>query len=82
MNVRNLIRTPATSGEIYLIYPGNPWADPGIGQPVDGPRKKWKADLLAVETILHFLCKTGKFTTQVRTDEKSEAKLEQGQRGS
>jgi hypothetical protein len=50
----------------YILGGWNPWEDPKTGQPVDGPKKKWKADLPAVKAVLHFLCKTGRFTWQTK----------------
>lgn len=53
----------------YILRGWNPWEDPRTGQPVDGPREKWKADIPAVKAVLSFLCKTGGFAAQGRTDE-------------
>jgi hypothetical protein len=53
----------------YILGGWNPWEDLRTGQPVDGPREKWEAVLPAVKTILYFLCKTGRFATQARTNE-------------
>ena len=47
----------------------NLWEDPRTGQPVDGPREKWKVDNPVVKAVLRFLCKTGRFAAQARTDE-------------
>jgi hypothetical protein len=46
----------------YILGGWNPWEDPKTGQPVDGPKEKWKVDLPAVKAVLRFLCKTGRFT--------------------
>ena len=53
----------------YILGGWNPWEDPRTGQPVDGPKEKWKADLPAVKAVLHFLCKTGRFTWQTKEAE-------------
>jgi hypothetical protein len=52
----------------YILGGWNPWIDPKTGQPVDGPREKWKADIPVVKAVLHFLYNTGRFTAQARAD--------------
>jgi hypothetical protein len=43
--------------------------NPRTGQPVDGPKEKWKANLPAVKAVLHFLHKSGRFAWQTRAVE-------------
>jgi hypothetical protein len=35
----------------------DPREDPKIGQPVDGLKEKWKADLPAVKAVLHYFAR-------------------------
>ena len=53
----------------YILGGWNPWEDPRTGQPIDGPKEKWKANLPAVKAVLHFLHKSGRFAWQTRAVE-------------
>jgi hypothetical protein len=53
----------------YILGGWNPWEDPRTGQPVDGPKEKWMANLPAVKAVLHFLHKSGRFAWQTRAVE-------------
>jgi hypothetical protein len=53
----------------YTLGGWNPWINPQTGQPVDGPREKWKADISVVKALLCFLHKTGRFVAQRKEDD-------------
>jgi hypothetical protein len=53
----------------YIVGGWNPWEDPKTGQPVDGPKGKWYANLPAVKAALHFLCMTERSTWQTKVVE-------------
>lgn len=53
----------------YILGGWDPWEDPRTGQPVDGPKEKWKANLPAVKAVLLFGYKSGRFAWQKRTVE-------------
>lgn len=48
----------------YILGGWNPWINPQTGQPVDGPKEKWKANVPVVKAVLNFLYNTGRFVTQ------------------
>jgi hypothetical protein len=53
----------------YMLGGWNPQEDPRTRQLVDRPKEKWKANLLAVKAVLHFLHKSGRFAWQTRAVE-------------
>jgi hypothetical protein len=49
--------------QVTIDIIGHRWRD------LDGPKEKWRAELPAVKAVLHFLCKTGRFTWQTKEAE-------------